>query len=118
MLNRSQFSQKDIDELRKQVSKARDANERLRLSCIYLFVRNKEIKNIAEYLIISEKTVYLYLKEYNDSSKTKNNTNSGRSSLLTKEQELELEKYLQTKIHQSTKDIQSYIAAVFNRPVA
>jgi transposase len=102
----------ELENVRKQAEQARcESGVRLRLLCIYWAGCGKSMEEIHEMLFLPERTIYLYLKEYAERKKIRDDDSNpgGRPRKLCEEQEEDLKKHLERNVYESTIAIVTYI---------
>lgn len=96
-------------ELEKLVKQTKDKNEYTRLCVVLSKSEGISAGQIAQTLRITLDRVYTYLKEYEDSDKTKNDQRGGSQSKLNEKQAQELRDHLQRVTYLRSKDICQYV---------
>ena len=104
-----QLSLKEKSDLENRARKTRNVHERLRLCVILARSEGMSPESIAQAHRIAIASVYRYLTEYNELTKTNHDPKGGAESKLNKIQTLELLEHLQTFTYFHAKQICKYV---------
>ena len=105
----SKISAKGKKRIKTRLKHTKDIDEYKRLCVILAWDRGREVVEIADLLNLPESTVYRYIKEYTEKSKTHNEPKGGSPPKLAQEQEEELINYLQETTYLYAKQICGYV---------
>lgn len=107
--------EKEISGLKSELKKSKHYNERDRIRCVLWHKEhNKSVEQIADLMYLHVNTIRSYIKEYEETRKTKNNPRGGSESKLNPEQTADLEQHLEDNTYLKTKDIVKHVKNVYD----
>ena len=85
--------------LRESLKRTKELNEYQRIFCVFNYDEGVEVSQIAKQMLISERTVYDYLKSYANQRKTQDDNRGGSSEKLSESQSAELGEHLKNNTY-------------------
>jgi transposase len=103
----------EIEKLRSQIKGCRDADQRIRLLCVYWVGQGKTAEWVSNCLLINVRTVFRYLQDYHHHNKSTPGSRGGSQPHLTEPQEQVLKDHLSKTILHSTVEVVKYVFDTF-----